>query len=317
MRLYKTKILGFAGVMAAAVMFASGAFASAASASPVWVVNGKVLATKAEKQAIISKGYALEEHWFRLQTHNAAGEITNVIRCESEHNSGELIGGEPGTDTAEVNFDKCKVIYSPGTFKAAEGCIATTAGKAKGEIGPVDVLTALGYPTGRAPNTEKAFDQFFPASATNVFAEFELQECPNLGGAANGTKIVVHATGTEVGIVKEETFNRRCGVISEVGKPTTTTPWFAETVSGEEANPGALRFPGRATPVTTGEPNYLGNNEPVTTEELEEEIAPGVSEFVPVECTLEAVVNNAGEAAEEVGLSEVETVPAMSFGWKV
>jgi len=91
-----------------------------------------------------------------------------------------------------------------------------------------------------------AYDQFFPATTSNVFAEFTLTGSPaGACGVLENKTIKVKATGTEV---KDPAINRKCGIISEVGKDDGgSPPVFLQTISGELATLGALNFPGNIT----------------------------------------------------------------------
>ena len=207
-----------------------------------------------------------------------------TIECKSETNKGELIGGWPGTDTAEIEFDECVVA-------AHTACHATTVGKGSGIIGPFKVKTLLGFPKGKAPNKEEAYDQFFPTPSETVFVTFELTgEC---GKALEKDKIEVVATGTKAAV----TGTPKCGVIAILGKIVEPGEVFTKTVSGEVAEKGGLQFP---TPAIT-----------------EEEVwNPTTEKYEVVKCGLEARTTNGNVAAKEVGVAQVETEPSEPFGWE-
>jgi len=217
-----------------------------------------------------------------------------TIECTSETDKGELIGGWPGTDTSEITFDGCHV-----ATKTVAECGASSTGKPAGEVGPFKVKTLLGFPKGRAPNKEEAYDQFFPEPSETEFTSFELTgtKC----GSLKGDKVKVVATGTKV---TEPKFEAKCGVIAILGKIVEPEEKFVVTKSGEVAEKGALRFP-----------------EPAITEE--EVWNPKTEKYEVVKCGLEAQTSIGGNAtAEEVGVAIVEAsetlVPftAEPFGWE-
>ena len=150
-----------------------------------------------------------------------------TIECKKEKNTGELIGGNPGTDKSTITFEECSV----------EGKTVAECGAGKeGKIGPFEVKTVLGYPEGKTEKTEEAYDQFFPATSETVFVTFELSgtKC----GLLNKQKVEVVATGTKV---TEPKLEAKCGIIAITGKFTGET--FSKTISGEESEVGGLEFP--------------------------------------------------------------------------
>jgi len=215
-----------------------------------------------------------------------------TIECKSEIDKGELIGGWPGTDTAEIEFKECSV-----AGKTVAECGAATAGKAAGIIGPFKVKTLLGFPKGKAGGEGEAYDQFFPEPSETEFTSFVLTgtKC----GALKEYKIKVLATGTKASV----TGTPLCGVIARVGKIVEPEEKFVVTKSGEVAEKGGLQFP-----------------EPAITEE--EVWNPTTEKYEVVKCGLQAQINEASGKlvgtvpAEEVGVALVETEPAEPFGWE-
>jgi hypothetical protein len=213
-----------------------------------------------------------------------------TIECTSETDKGQLIGGWPGTDTSEITFDGCHV-----AGKTVAQCGASSTGKPAGEVGPFKVKTLLGFPKGRAPNKEEAYDQFFPEPSETEFISFELTG--TACGTLNKDKIKVLATGTKAKV----TGTPLCGVIARVGKIAAGA--FKKTASGETATEGGLEFP---TPAIT-----------------EEEVwNPTTEKYEVVKCGLEVQTSSGPATAEEVGVAIVEVsetlVPftAEPFGWE-
>jgi hypothetical protein len=201
-----------------------------------------------------------------------------TIECKKESNAGKIIGGNPGTDSAEITFTECSV--APKTVAEC----AASSGSVKGEI-KSNVKTVLAYPEGEAPTNTRALDAFTPQESNDLFAVFTLEgtNCALL----NKEKVEVKATGSLIKINGEE---RQCGVLAEVGKLVGGA--FVRTVSGELATEGALNF----------------KEKPITKAELQ----TGTTTFTKIECKLEAFK----ATAEEVGLAKEETEPAEEFGWE-
>jgi hypothetical protein len=211
---------------------------------------------------------------------------TQNVTCEKANSvSGNIKGTNPGTDESTILFTGCIAEGKPT-------CHATGPGKAKesGEI-EVAVKTVLVYPDGKKDSTTEANDAFFPAvEGSNEFVSFTFE------GAGCGfllNKMVAHvtATGTEVNEAPYK-YKNRCGVIAEVGKIKAGA--FERTISAEKVKEGALNFPNPA--IKKGE---LWQPAPKT--------------FKNIECKLEAGFLG---AAEEIGLTKVETEPLDEFGWE-
>jgi hypothetical protein len=277
-------------------VFAFSAITAAASATvtpggPVWIhKTTKTYLAPGEKLVTKSKQNSGTSGVFKLKT------SLLVIQCTTETDTGELIGGNPGTDTSEVTFEGCSV-----EKKSVAECGAAS-GATAGKIGPFKLKTLLGYPKGKAEKTDEAYDQFFATPSETEFTSFTLTgtKC----GALNEDKTKVVATGTKAKVVENEKNKPLCGVIARVGmiKEPEGKEEFVKTVSEEVATAGGLQFP-----------------EPAI---KEEEVWNGTA-FEVVKCGLEAkITNSKGELvgnvpAEEVGVALVETVPAEPFGWEI
>ena len=151
------------------------------------------------------------------------------------------------------------------------------------------VYTGLGYPES---NETEAYDLFAVDGTGNTFATFKLE-----GGLCGliGT-VTVEATGSEIGTVKGEAINKKCGLAAQVGEITAGNA-FAKTASGAEVVKGGLNFPGGAGLITKAR--------------LDEGTG-----LVLKTCKLEAIIVGSREKAEEIGLSEVKTSPEEAFGWE-
>ena len=254
---------------AAFALSAIASGAAQAAGGPVWIHKGKTVLGASEKLALKSVNVGA----FKLKSSLA------TIECKKEKNTGELIGGNPGTDKSTITFEECSV----------EGKTIAECGAGKeGKIGPFEVKTVLGYPEGKTEKTEEAYDQFFPATSETVFVAFELSgtKC----GLLNKQKVEVVATGTKVTEPKVEA---KCGIIAIVGKFTGET--FSKTISGEETETGGLEFPSPA----------------ITKEEVWTR-----SKFNKVTCGLEAKSLISGKA-EQIGKVKEELEPKENFGWEV
>ena len=243
--------------------------AAQAAGGPEWETHDGVLAKK-----IVSKNVGT----LKLKT------TTATIECKTEENTGEILAGNPGQDTATITFKECSV-----EGKTVAECAATSAGEAAGVV-KFAVKTLLVYPEGKKESTTEADDAFFPGTAgSNLFVEFELKgtNC----GTLNNKKVKVNATGTEV---KEPAYNNKCGALAEVGRVNNRNE-FERTWSGELVYHGGLNLPTPA--IKKGE---LWEPTPKT--------------WKVIECKLEAF----SEAAEEIGLVKVVIEgEAEAFGWEV
>jgi hypothetical protein len=285
-------------------VFALGAVtagAAQASGGPVWIhKTTKVELKSSEKLATKSKQNSGTSGLFKLTT----SPSVLTVECPTEKDTGELIGGNPGTDTSTVTFEGCH----PGGRTLTQ--CGAASGSTAGTIGPFNVKTLLGYPKGQAGEEGEAYDQFFPTgfptgtSPETLFVTFELSgsSC----GSLNGYKTKVVATGTKAKV----TGTPLCGLIAKVGEieNPTTTETFKVTKSGVVATAGGLDFP---TPAIDNEEVWNGEA------------------FEEVKCGLQAQVSNSkGEpvgnvTAEQVGVAIVEASETLSpftaepFGWKV
>jgi hypothetical protein len=257
-------------LLAAFALSAVASGAAQAAGGPVWIHKGNtVLSSTSETLPLKSVNIGA----FKLKSSLA------TIECKKEKDTGDLIGGNPGTDKSTITFEEC----------AVEGKTIAQCGAGKeGKVGPFEVKTVLGYPEGKTEKIEEAYDQFFPATSETVFVEFELSgsSC----GLLNKQKVKVVATGTKVTEPKVEA---KCGIIAVVGKFTGET--FSKTISREEAETGGLEFP---SPAITKEEVWTG------------------SKFTKVTCGLEAKSLISGKA-EQIGKVLEETEPKEAFGWEV
>ena len=263
------------------VMLALGAVPVTAQAEggPTWKTKefGE-LKGPAETRAVSSTSLGTEE--FKLKTPTA------TIACKKEIDTGNLIGGNPGTGTSLVTFKECSVEGKTVAQCGAKSIKPAPRGGLAGEV-ETAVKIVLGYPNGNKESLTKAEALLIPegvGSDHNLFVEFELTG--TMCGTLNNKKVKVKATGTEVTV---PAFKRKCGVTGEVGKVAAGV--FARTGSGEEFTEGALNFKG-----------------PTATDEVFE----GAATWKKIECKLEAF----SETAEEIGLSKVETLlEPEPFGW--
>jgi hypothetical protein len=259
--------------VAALAISGFGSVMSASASGPVWLVNGAELGAGA-KVAFTSQSDGTNEPKL---------DGLNNILCKSEQDTGELIGGNPGTDLATIEFLECAV-----EGKTVEECGATSSGMAAGVI-LTEVKTVLVYPQGEANSTTKALVAFTPdnnETTNNLFVEFTLAgtNCP-IG--LNNLKVDVNATGTLITAPKLE---KKCGALAEIGKLNASSV-FENTISGEELVTGVL------------------NTEALLTEA---ELWNGAA-FELITCKLEAFVAEASELA----ISNVTLVSKEKFGWGV
>jgi hypothetical protein len=204
------------------------------------------------------------------------------MECKSETNTGELIGGNPGTDKSTITFSEC-------TQEGKPECHATGAGEAK-ESGIIkfSVYTVLVYPKGKAEKPEEALDAVGPVGTTEKPNVFVVITTEGKGCTVNGGKFEPTATGTEYGTPGGK---RKCGVLAEVGKLNAEKK-FVLTKSGETAVEGALNFPGTAI--------------------TEAEFWNGTA-FTTIKCKF----TTSSFPSVEKGLEEVRTSPEAAFGWEV
>jgi hypothetical protein len=264
------KTVGLIALMAVLAMAVAATSASAVG-GPVWIVllgaELHVLGA-GEKEAFDSEGLL-----FTL-------DGTTVIDCNKEEDTGEIIGGNPGTDLADIEFLECHVEGKPN-------CLATNVGE---DTILTEVKTVLVYPHLKAETDEEALDAFVPDEAGNLFVEFTLKNAAGTTecGLLNGVKVNVTATGTEI---KEPALNKNCGVLALVGKLNSVTGAFENTVAGGEALLGALNSEGTPTEAELWKPT--------------------AKTFQLIECKLQAF----GAAATELGISDVLLVSGNEFGW--
>jgi hypothetical protein len=267
------KVLGLALIAVFAFSAVAAATASAVG-GPVWIVllgaTLHVLAA-AEKEALTSTGGV-----FKLDG------ITN-IESNKLNATGEIIGGNPGTDLSTLEFLEAHV-------EGKANCLATNSGA---DTIVVAVKSVLVFPHEKAETNTEALNAFTPDNNevnNNLFVEFTLKNAPGSTecGLLNGLKVDVNATGTTI---TDPTLNKKCGVLARVGKLVAGA--FSITASGEEALVGALNSEGTPTEATLWKPTAKA--------------------FELITCKLEAF----GAAATQLGVADVELVNGNQFGWEL
>lgn len=293
--------LGLAGLATVAVMGAVAAFGAmvAQAEGPVWHVPCHEVAaglgnfknstcTEAETGGKFSETLvAGEKKAFTSTggTFTLDGSLANIV-CSSQAGTGELIGGDPGTDLAHIEFSGCAV---QGKTVAECGASNTaTAGLVES-----NVKTVLVWPDPTGPNDTEALDAFTPdngESANNLFTEFTLKgtNCPF---GLNNLKVNVNATGTLITKTKGEAIEKKCGVLGVLGKLNASSI-FEKTTSGQLVRTGAI------------------NTEELLTEALWEKES-GTLELIT--CKLEAF----GAESSELGISEITLTEPIEFGWSL
>ncbi len=302
LRLCEIRTRRLAGVTGLLVAFSVGAeapaSAPAAEGGPVWMV--KLCVEKAGGHYLTRSGAGKCGEFMEmgegpyeetLQT-LGAGESASVVssggafkldgvqtvECASEKDTGEVIGGNPGTGLTTIIYKECHVAGQPE-------CLA--GNKSESEIETASIHSVLVYPTAKAEGKEEAYSAFVPGGTTNTFAEFELKNATGFTEClVNKLLVTVTANGTEI---KKPAFNKDCGGLALVGKLEAGS--FRKLAAGEEAVLGALE--------STGSP---------TSAELWEGSA-----FAKIECKMQAF----GGSATELGVSDVELTSGESSGWEV
>jgi hypothetical protein len=227
----RTKILGLALV----AVFAMSALAAGAAQAerPVWIVKAsggakKVLAA-GETRKVTSKKAGTNP--FVLDTTTA-----NIV-CKKFTNTGEIIGGKPGTDLINVTFEECSV-ETEGKLKTVAECGASNTAM-PGVIKVEGLKTVLVWDKWEKQR-KFADDAFFPSSGA-LFVHFELSgtKC----GALEEKEVKVTAVGTKVVKVGGATFERNCGVLGEVGEiEAGAAEKFKKTETGTVVRKGGLNF---------------------------------------------------------------------------
>lgn len=275
-------MLGLA--LVAVLAFSAVGAASASAEGPVWIV----LLLNPEELMVLAAG---ETEEFLSDGENFVLDAPNGnIVCLTEQDKGLIIGGNPGTDLATIEFLHCFV-------EGHEECLAGNLAAPEDDTIDVEVRTVLVYPDPLGPNDEEALDAFFPDNETtgsDTFVTFTIKEdkfgaCPIGFG---GQKVNVVASGTEVTAVGEVLFDKRCGVLAWVGWLNASNV-FELTVSGQEVLVGALNSEGTPTEAIILNANV----------EL-------------IVCKLEVTGFFAGEALE-LGISHIDLVSGDEFGWEL
>jgi hypothetical protein len=233
-------------------------------------VNGAILAGGA-KEAFTSAGGV-----FVL-------DGTTNIECETEKDTGEIIGTNPGLDLATIDFEKCHVQGTPN-------CLA---GNVTEELIEVAVQSVLVYPHEKAETTEQAYDAFFPDNSetgNNLFVEFTLKNASGTSacGLLNGFKVNVNATGS---LVTFDGINKKCGVLAEVGHLNGLSE-FVLSEAGQESVVGALNSKGEPEEAT------IWNS--------------ATAKFELITCKLEAF-----GPALQLGISDITLNSGLAFGWEI
>jgi len=305
LRVHKPTSLGLAGLMAVVSMLGFSAVQAASALAvggPVWnVVSCEKVAVKTGFYLVrttAGKCEALDnttEGEFEKVLHElTAGQTaaisssggvfgldgTTNILCSSEQDTGELIGGNPGTDLSIIEFLGCAV-----EGKTVAECGASNVTGMAGVV-LTEVKSVLVYPHEKAETNEEALDAFVPDEAGNLFVEFTLTgtSC----GLLNNLKVNVNATGTEI---KEPALNKKCGVLARVGKLEGEA--FKITKADEEALVGALNSEGTPTEATLWKPT--------------------AKTFELITCKLEAFF----AASTELGISDITLLSGEEFGWEL
>jgi hypothetical protein len=205
-------------------------------ASGVWMAKCKAAGTGWEKSVgVLPSGEKEPVASKNIGSFTLKG--TTIVVCTGETDTGEIIGGNPGTDTSEVKFTKCAV-------KGKPECEASS-GSVNGEVVVKGLKTVLVYkerhPKAGETSEEKAklraLDAFTPEKE-NLFVEFKFTISATKCGTLSGTTVKVKAIGTEI---TEPAFNQKCGLLAEVGKIVNEK--FVATEPGQIAVAGALNFP--------------------------------------------------------------------------
>lgn len=213
----------------------TAASAQAEAGGPVWIV------LKGEELKILGAG--------EKEALTGTGGVTILeapgvnVECETTKSTGEIIGGNPGTDLASITFEKCHV-------QGKATCVATSAGQSSGNVF-VEVRTMLVEPHLENPeepaSDNEAYEAFFPdngSTESNLFVEFTLTGGVSPCGLLNNTKVDVNATGSLV--EDPSSINKKCGILSLVG--TLVSGVFQKTIAGEEFEVGAVDALGATGP---------------------------------------------------------------------
>src|ERR1039458_1834346 len=150
---------------------------------------------------------------------------SDLIECEKDKGTGEIIGGWPGTDKATITFEKCNVT------KPALGCEVRSVGQEKFGTIVVSVNTELVY-TGtktQAEHEEQPLGILFKSvgAGNKKFVELEF----NGLCALEGTKKVVEATGEEHG----PGIAGKAGVVCKIVEPAEANKVVHEIECVEKA----------------------------------------------------------------------------------
>lgn len=177
--------------------------ASASAAGPVWKVCEKIGGKwETKKCSFGNAGTQFEWVYFTKESETETIESNQMtafdlevpalaitIRCEREHNTGTIIGGEPGTDEASVRFTECFIVGAEPPV-----CVVHSTGAESGEI-TSEVNTKLANIGG------VIYDKFTPKTEPFTTIEIEGAECSVV---ETGAYEVKGTTAGEVGPVGEE-----------------------------------------------------------------------------------------------------------------
>jgi hypothetical protein len=304
----KLHIAGLALFAALALSAVTAGSASAAQGGPQWIVvlcekvaakTGHWLKQNSSTLKCEERDAVAEGEWETKLMVLATGETepdrssggkfilksTTNMECATEQDTGELIGGTPGTDLTSIELLKCNV-------EKLKNCLVGNVTKENIEI--KDINSVLVYPKAKAESVTEALDVFTPGGGTsNTFTEYTLETASGATtetcSLLNKVKVVVNATGTEI---KEPKFEKKCGFFAAVGKLNGSAV-FERTVSGEQGVVGALEFKG------TPNEAELWNK--------------ATSSYGKIACSLEGFK----AAMEVLGTTDVELTNEEEYGWEV
>lgn len=192
----------------AAVVALSAVAAASASAKPAWLVHGAELKA-GEKAGVESENASNEEDGF-VPKQLAVPALAIAIVCSRESDTGEIFGGEPGTDKVTAKFTGCKVFSNEGTeekkpsrppfnyTKELTACSVKGGGGVAGEI-IVKSRSTLAYKVGTAGTTRPiVVEVFAPEAEGGAFAVIEIT------GASCAPKGEYEVKGSAISLVETQ-----------------------------------------------------------------------------------------------------------------